>query len=145
MNRRTHLSYFLILTLVGLVFLQLQAPESVAQTTSASLRGTVLDPKGAVVPDADVNINDAQIGISLSTKTDKNGVYQFKEVRPGKYTLTVTAAGFATLKQNGLELLMATPTTNDVTLQISTGVTTVEVTANIQTINTSGCHDRQCV
>src|SRR5579863_3027740 len=137
MNRHIHISYFLFLSLIGLSLLLLQSPRSFAQVTNASLRGTVLDPKGAVVPDAEVNINDAQIGINLSTKTDKNGVYQFKEVRPGKYTLTVTAAGFATLKQNGLELLVATPTTNDVTLQISTGVTTVEVTAVTQTINTS--------
>ena len=137
MNRRTHITWLLCLSLIGLVFSLLQTSQSLAQTTSASLRGTVLDPKGAVVPDAEVTLNDAQIGINLSTKTDKNGVYQFKEVRPGKYTLTVTAAGFATLKQNGLELLVATPTTNDVTLQISTGVTTVEVTANMQTINTS--------
>ena len=46
MNRRIHISYFFILTMVGLVFLQLHAPESVAQTTTTTLRGTVYDPKG---------------------------------------------------------------------------------------------------
>lgn len=128
-------SIFLIFVLGG-ALLALHPAASLAQTSS-SLRGTVTDPKGAVIPDAEVTLNNAEIGISLTTRTDKSGVYQFKEVRPAKYTLTVAAPGFATLKQSGLELLVATPTTNDVTMQISTGTTTIEVTAALQTINTS--------
>ena len=120
-----------------LYVLVFQCPAVFAQAGSASLHGTVTDPKGAVVPNAEVTLMDSEMGITLSTHTDKSGVYQFKEVRPAKYVLTIKAAGFATLRQSGLELLVATPTTNDVTLEISTGITTVEVTAVLQTINTS--------
>jgi len=137
MYRRTSFFSYLIVFLSSLALVLLQPPQSSAQGSSASLRGTVTDPKGAVIPGADVTITNADMGVTLTTQTDKSGVYQFKEVRPATYTLTVTAPGFAILKQNGLVLLVATPTTNDVTLQISTGVTTVEVTATQQTINTS--------
>ena len=119
------------------IFLLLIGVRSVQSQTTASLHGTVSDPNGAVIPDAEVTLSNAEIGITLTTHTDKSGVYQFKEVRPAKYTLTVTAARFSTFRQSGLELLVATPTTNDVTMQISTGVTTVEVTAVLQTVDTS--------
>src|SRR5208282_2353057 len=69
-------------------------------------------------------------------QTDKNGLYQFQDVRPATYVLTVSAAGFATYKLNGVVLLVSTPATNDIKLQIATGVTTVEVEASSQTVNT---------
>ena len=137
MKLRTHSVVSYLVFALALTLAVSLCPAGLAQTGSSSLRGTVSDPKGAVVPEAEVTLNNSQIGITLTTKTDKNGGYQFLEVRPATYTLTVSAAGFSTLKQSGLILLVATPTTNDVTLQISTGVTTVEVTAALQTINTS--------
>jgi len=108
----------------------------VAQTGNSSLRGTVLDPNGASVPDASVTIANPDVGISLNTKTDKDGGYQFLEVRPGTYVLTVSAKGFANYKQTGLQLLVATPTTNDVKMQLASVATTVEVVTTTQAINT---------
>ena len=107
-----------------------------AQNGSTSLRGTVIDPKGASVPGAEVTITSEAIGITLTTATDKYGAYQFQEVRPATYVLTVTAQGFASIKQTNLVLLVATPATQDFRLDISTGVTTVEVSAIAQTVNT---------
>ncbi len=107
-----------------------------AQTGSTSLRGTVLDPNGAVIPAAQVTLTSQEIGVSLSTQTDKNGFYQFQDVRPATYVLTVSATGFATFKQNGLVLLVSMPATNDIKMQIASGITTVEVEAASQTINT---------
>src|SRR4029077_3065178 len=71
-----------------------------------------------------------------TTKTDKDGAYQFSEVRPTTYTLTVIAAGFGTVKQSGLALLVGTPRTNDVKMELSSMTTTVEVVSSAQTINT---------
>jgi len=67
---------------------------------------------------------------------DKAGYYQFQEVRPATYVLTVTAPGFATLKKSGLSLLVSTPATSDVQLQIASGMMTVEVQAAAETANT---------
>lgn len=107
-----------------------------AQTGNSSLHGTILDPNGASVADATVTITNAEQGIMLTTKSDKYGAYQFLEVRPGTYVLSVSAAGFANYKQIGLPLLVATPTTNDVKMQLAGVVTTVEVVTTTQAINT---------
>ena len=107
-----------------------------AQTGTSSLRGTVMDPNGAVIPNAQVTLANAEIGVSLNTQTDKNGFYQFQDVRPSTYVLTVSAPGFATLKKSGLVLLVSTPATSDIQLQIASGLTTVEVEAAAETINT---------
>src|SRR5271157_819296 len=107
-----------------------------AQTGSTSLRGTVFDPNGAAIPDARVTLTSAEIGVSLTTQADKNGFYQFQDVRPATYLLTVSAPGFATLKKTGLVLLVSTPATSDVQMQIASGLTTVEVQAASVTINT---------
>src|SRR5882672_7102256 len=110
---------------------------SVAQTGNSLLRGTVVDPNGASIADATVTISNSAVGITLTTKSDKDGAYQFSEVRPGTYLLTVMANGFATYKQSGLALLVATPTTNDVKMQLASIATTVEVVTTTQTINTT--------
>ena len=106
------------------------------QAGTTSLRGTVTDPTGAVVPNATVTLSSAEIAVNLSTQTDKNGFYQFLSVRPATYVVTVSASGFATFKLSGLELLVSTPATNDVKMQLATGTTIVEVQAGTQTINT---------
>ncbi len=107
-----------------------------AQTGSTSLRGTIEDPNGSVIPAAQVTLASPEIGVSLNTQTDKNGFYQFQDVRPATYVLTVSATGFATYKQNGVVLLVSTPATNDIKMQIASGLTTVEVEAASQTVNT---------
>ncbi len=121
--------------LVGCVLI-LCTSLSMAQTGTTSLRGEVTDPNGSSVPNAEVVLANADYGINLTTHTDRDGAYQFREVRPGTYVLTVAAQGFATTKQTGLMLLVATPATADIKLQISAGVTTVEVMSSAQSINT---------
>src|SRR5271157_5766798 len=79
-----------------------------AQSTT-SLRGTVADAKGAMVPNAAVTISNAQTGFSRSTKSDGEGVYQLLQLPPATYTISVTAEGFGTLKQGGVELLVSVP------------------------------------
>jgi len=107
-----------------------------AQTGNTSVHGTVTDPKGSTVAGAKVTLSNSELGINLETTTNKDGVYQFVEIRPGTYILTVTASGFATVRQTGLQLLVATPTTGDIQLQIASGTTTVEVIGTTQMINT---------
>lgn len=118
------------------VFL-LVTPGTYGQTGTTSLRGTITDPRGASVPDATVTITNADIGVTLTTKTDREGAYQFLEVRPATYSLTVVAPGFATVKQSGLQLLVATPVTNNIKLELASVATTVEVAATSQQINTT--------
>jgi hypothetical protein len=107
-----------------------------AQAGTTSLRGTVTDKSGSVIVGAEVSLSSAEIGVNLTTQSDKNGAYQFLEVRPATYVLTVSAQGFAAYKQLGLVLLVSTPATDDIQMQIASASQTVEVQASAQTINT---------
>src|SRR5438270_5921004 len=104
--------------IAGFLALLVSTTNLVAQTGTSSLHGTVTDANAASVAGATVVISSPEIGVTLTTKTDRDGVYQFLEVRPSTYVLTVTASGFQTLKQSGVILPVATPVTNDLKLQV---------------------------
>ena len=107
------------------------------QTATSSLRGTVMDPKGGVVPGATVTLKDPAQGTSRETKTNDRGEYQFQQVPPATYEVTATAANVGTITQKGVRLLVATPSTLDLTVKLSGTTTTVEVVATAPVVNTT--------
>jgi hypothetical protein len=107
-----------------------------AQTATTSLRGTIYDAKGAVVAGASVTITDPSTGFSQRAKSDGQGNYQFLELPPATYALAVDAVGFATLKQSGIVLQVASPATLNVNLQVTGGTVTVEVSGTAPLVNT---------
>src|SRR5215211_3464738 len=73
------------------------APATFAQTTgSATLRGTVKDPQGAVIRDASVTLINEGTKDERKTTTSDDGNYVFSAVTPGTYTVKVEAQGFKT-------------------------------------------------
>ncbi len=64
---------------------------------TGSISGTVVDPTGAVVPQAVIVAKDVSKGISFTTKSQNNGDFAFQALPVGTYDLTLTAAGFATI------------------------------------------------
>src|SRR6266446_7309798 len=65
-------------------------------TNLGTIRGSVTDPNGAVIPNAAVQITDQVTGISRDLTTDNQGNYEAAALKPGNYKVTVTAAGFKT-------------------------------------------------
>ena len=98
-----------------------------SQTSTTSLRGTIVDPKGAVIPGADVALANPSIGFSRATKTDDQGFYQFLEVPPTTYTLTIKAPGFGALQLDNVRLLVNTPSTLNQTLHVQKVTESIEV------------------
>src|SRR5271156_3568355 len=77
-----------------------------AQNTNATIRGQVLDPTGALVPNAKVVILNQNTGVTVfSGKSDPAGAFVAPQVIPGTYRITVTAPG---LKQAIVDNLAAT-------------------------------------
>ena len=104
---------FLIVTLL------LCADRITAQTTSSGgLTGVVTDQSNAVVPNAEVDINDNARGVTQSTKTDRAGIYHFFFLVPGRYTLTVRHDGFRE-ERRAVNVLLGPPSTVNVTLAIA--------------------------
>src|SRR2546427_662079 len=108
-----------------------------AQTAATSLRGTITDPKGAVLQAATVTLDNPATGYSRTTKSANDGVYQFLEVPPATYTLTIAAPGFATLKEDKVILQVSQPATLDIAMQIKGTTEVVEVSGEAPLVNTS--------
>ena len=116
-----------ILSVIGL---------SWCQVATTSVKGTVYDAQGGVVPQATVSLENHSTGFSRPAKTDGQGVYQFVQIPPGVYTITSTASGFGTTKVNNVQLLVNTPATQNLTLEVASASTVVEVQARAELVNT---------
>jgi hypothetical protein len=92
-----------------------------AQEFRGSVAGQVTDPNGAAVPGATVSIKNVDTNVETSATTNEEGAYSFPLVQPGKYTLTVTAQGFAVATREGVVVNVAQKETLDVQMQV-TGV-----------------------
>lgn len=75
-----------------------------AQRNMGTISGEVLDPSGAVVPGATVNLTEERTGFSRQTRTDAAGLYVFPAVPAGHYQLEVEMSGFKKYLQKGLVL-----------------------------------------
>src|ERR1700742_2580013 len=77
---------YLLLNRIFLILLFL-CPALQAQTPNAYVSGTVTDPSGAIIPQADITLNDSKHP-TLTTKTDAQGAFRLVDVLPGIYTIT---------------------------------------------------------
>lgn len=106
-----------------------------AQSATSSLSGTVADAKQAVVPGADLTLSNSQTGFSRTVKSNGQGDYQFLQVPPAPYLLTISAPGFGTVKRDNVVLQVSSPATLNVTLQVAAQAITVEVTGEAPAVN----------
>ena len=95
---------------------------------SGSINGTVVDPTGAVVPKATVEIHNPVSGFDRSTATDASGKFVFTNIPFNNYHVTVSATGFAAYSQD-VEPRSTVPVTVAINLQVSGSTTTVTVEA----------------
>jgi len=93
---RRRLSIACVLAGVFVVALRAQPPTGV-------LRGQVTDPSGGAVVGATVLLTRPS-GAAMDTTTNKDGVYEFKDLVPGKYEVKAVAQGFATFTKSGVAI-----------------------------------------
>ncbi len=96
----------LIIFLLVLLFLPLGS--SVAQTTTGALRGQVTDPSGAAITGATVVMTPAT-GSPVTAQTNAQGIYEFKTLSAGKYSLTVVAQGFTVYENDNVAVVADQP------------------------------------
>src|SRR5919106_2260781 len=73
-------------------------------TASATLEGTVMDKSQAVIKAATVTITNTATGVTRSVMTNDVGVYRFELLSAGKYSLKISASGFASAVTEDVEL-----------------------------------------
>jgi hypothetical protein len=125
-----------ILIVLSAILLAFAAPHAFAQAIG-SIRGTVEDPSGAVIPGASVTAVSASTSLTRTVITNQDGIYVFPDLAIGTYSLRVSRDGFATQKRDAIQLL--TGHTIDLRIQLSVGsaAQSVEVTEDVPLIQTA--------
>ena len=108
-----------------------------AQTGTTSIRGTVFDKTGAAIVGAKVTLSNPAQALQRELQTGPAGEYEFAALPPGTYSLLVQMAGFRQFEQRNIQLLVNSPTTVNVILEIGAAAQTVEVSAQSVTLNTT--------
>lgn len=133
------MTYPQIRSLVALVCFVFLAPLSVlAQSTSATIVGRVIDSTGATIAGAEVRVINQVNQNTRTFTTTTSGEFSFPNLEPGAYTLTARAAGFKMYEKKGLQLSASDRlAAGDVQLEIGSISETVEVAAQNTQIQTA--------
>ncbi|MDX2150882.1 MAG: TonB-dependent receptor [Bryobacteraceae bacterium] len=110
---------------------------SVAQVATGRIEGTVVDPAGAVVPQAAVTATNTRTGIVLTVKANERGQFIFASLPPSIYTLSVEAQGFRKAVMANLELNAAVTINEIIRLEVGSLTEAVTVEAEAVRVNTS--------
>ncbi|SNS72597.1 Outer membrane receptor proteins, mostly Fe transport [Granulicella rosea] len=120
---------------LGMPMLVCMASSVQAQVATGTVRGTITDPSGALVPQAEVTVSNAA-GLARKIKTTAMGTYEAARLVPGRYTVSVNARGFDAAAVTDVEVFGDKVTSEDVKLAISLE-SAVQVTADDATLSTN--------
>jgi len=120
----------LVRAVVATAFVLASGTWLMAQTTSASVQGTVRDAQAAAVGGAQVVLTSNTQGNSMTATTDIRGNFVFPVVRPDTYTLKISMTGFKTV-----EMTKVVVNAND---KYNAGITTLEVSQQQETVTVVG-------
>jgi hypothetical protein len=93
---------------------------------TGNIQGTVADPSGAVIPNAQVTLTNTATGGKHHSISSSGGVFSFPNLRVGTYNLSVAASGFKAYTRTGIVLEVGSNIGINVTMTV--GATTQEVT-----------------
>ncbi|MCI0485912.1 MAG: carboxypeptidase regulatory-like domain-containing protein [Blastocatellia bacterium] len=89
------------------------------QITTGVIQGTVIDETGAVVVGADVEARNPETNFAKALTTDSDGRFVFLQLQPGRYSLTISKQGFATLIQENLDLTVGQAISLNLKMKVS--------------------------
>lgn len=98
-----------------------------ADANKAQLSGTVLDPKGAVVPGASIKVRNTATGFLRELKSGAEGQYRAVQLDPGTYEIVAESAGFAPSTLTGISLSVGASLSINITLQVQATTQSIEV------------------
>ena len=106
----------------------------IAQTSNATLGGTVGDSSGALIPGVSVTATNAGTGIVTTVLSNESGAYHFASLQPGSYRVSAELPGFQTQTYNNVALGLSQQVRLNITLSVSTVAQSVEVTVAADTL-----------
>lgn len=105
-----------------------------AQNPTGAIRGTVTDPQGAIVANANVTVTNKATGESRSLNTGTDGIYAVENLLPGTYEVKVEAQGFSTQVITAM-VQVGNTTNGDASLRVGTKEEIVEIQAEAPQID----------
>ena len=105
--------------------------------TTGQIIGTVRDASGAVVPGADLVLQDAGTGVIINAKSDKDGGFTFPTLQPGRYRLTAAVQGFQPVTLDNLAVETARATNVTVSFEVAGVQEKVQVEGRAPVIETT--------
>ncbi len=121
--------------LFTILFLLFAPPLALGQGATSTLRGTVTDPQGAVVPKATVTVSSGALGVKRQTTTDGEGNYTMAQLPPSVYTVKVEASGFVVTEVTNLILQVGQQATQNVSLAVKGGSETLTIESGGQSLS----------
>jgi hypothetical protein len=89
-----------------------------AQTVGGSIRGTIMDPSGASIAAANVTMEEENTGLKWKFSSSRRGLYSAEGLPVGRYSVTVSAPGFATAQRENVEIQEGSERLLDIRLTI---------------------------
>src|SRR6266700_6532635 len=127
-------SFFVVLvTAVALIF----SVSTSAQRLTGTLRGQVLDPSGAVVPNAEVTVTNQDTGVSVRVTTTSAGTYSFPSLIPGLYKINVEAKGFKSFVKKDASVIANQDNVADAQMDLGVASEVIEVTGGAVEVQTT--------
>src|SRR5437016_9815912 len=108
-----------------------------AQRITGTLRGQVLDPSGAAVPDAQVTATNQETGVSVKITATSAGTYSFPSLIPGLYKVEVEAKGFKSFVKTDVNVVANQDNVADAHVDLGVATEVVEVSGGSVAIQTT--------
>ena len=109
---------------------------ALSQVSTSEITGTLRDSTGAVVPGAQVTARNEATGITYRQTTTSSGLYAFAAMPAASYTITAEMTGFKTINRTGNLLVVGTPLTVDLTLEVGLAAEVVNVESTAVAVQT---------
>ncbi|HEY4362468.1 MAG TPA: TonB-dependent receptor [Bryobacteraceae bacterium] len=107
-----------------------------AQGDRGTVTGTVLDPAGAVVANAMIEVKNSGTGVVYQAATTSTGNYTIAQVPVGTYQMSVTVTGFKKYVRQNITVEVAQTARLDVNLEVGAATESVTVTDQVSLLNT---------
>src|SRR6202043_846366 len=106
-----------------------------AQVSGGTLSGTITDPTGRAVPQAQIVIKNMATGVATTVTTNADGFYTAVNLLPGEYQVTISATGFNTEIKTGITMNVGAQQTFDLPLHVGTVSHTVQVSTDAPAVH----------
>src|SRR5437899_4058992 len=127
----------LIFVLLAAALVLAFSGSTLAQGTTGTLRGQVLDPAGAVVPNAEVTVTNQETGIAVKVTTTSAGTYSLPSLIPGLYKISMEAKGFKSFVKKDVSVIANQDNVADAQVELGAATETIEVTGGAVEVQTT--------